>query len=438
MKKIIIYFFFISTINYSQKIDIEIFNYLDLLKPGLENVAQFVSVKEYDLAQKELLNYFQNRSNRIANFINEDFPTNSDQVMKNINNIFNIKNYEFDFGNEIDWKKIHKDKEWQYSLGRMNWFNNYIGVYLQTKDEKIISSWMSQILSWINLNNPGYPRTIDSGRRLENFIKTYWIFVQVLKAKTVTPEFNSIILKSMYEQAEFLYRPENWRKYSNWGTFENNGLTKLAILFPEFKRSNDWLKESFFRMRTQLNNSFYNDGMHIETSPSYHSHELEVLFDFYELAALNEIEELWSPQNYFEPIKEIILRNAKALMHLYKPTGYYPQLGDTDKRDESILLYKIGKFYEDSELVYFGSKGEEGKKTELNSITFPQGGYTVLRSEWSEYENYQNDLHLIFDSGLNKPWHAHFDILNVIATAFGKEILIDPGRYTYNDGPERE
>lgn len=417
----------------------EIFGKLDLTYPGLEEVLSNVEDENYDQATIELLHYYKNRTNRVADFDEILFTINEENLSLNLNNIFSIKNSTIDFGETIDWRKIHSDKEWQFSLSRMNWFKNFVGMYNKTRNEKIIEVWQEQIVSWINVGDPGFPRTIDTGRRLENLLVSHWKFVTELKSPTVTPVFNAELLLSMYEQAEWLLKYENWRRYSNWGTFESSGFLLFTILYPEFKSNEEWLKEAYFRMRTQLHYSFYPDGMHIETSPSYHSHELMVWFDFIKLTELNNIEDPWSPQNYLEPINEKILRNAKALMHSYKPTGYMPQLGDTDHDNEINLLYEIGKYYNDDELIYLGSMGKEGIPPRERSITYPHGGYTFLRSGWGDDDRkFEEELYMNFDSGLNKPWHAHYDILSVNITAYGKDLVRDAGRFTYNDEPERD
>jgi hypothetical protein len=419
--------------------DNEVFNKLNLSYPGLEKVSENVKNENYQQARIELLKYYQTRTNRTSDFDETLFTTDEETFSENINNIFSIKNSTIDFGTKIDWRKINEDKEWQFSLCRMNWFNNFVGMYNKTRNEKIIEVWQKQIISWINLNEPGFPRTIDTGRRLENLVMSHWKFVTEFKSLTVSPEFNASLLLSMYEQAEWLLKTENWRRYSNWGTFESSGFLLFAILYPEFELNEELLKEAYFRMRTQLNYSFYPDGMHIETSPSYHSHELKVWFDFIKLTELNNISDPWSPQNYLEPIDNIIIRNAKALMHSYKPTGFMPQLGDTDHDNEISLLYNIGKYYNEADLIYVGSMGKEGIPPKERSITYPQGGYTFIRSGWGKNDlSFEDELYLNFDSGLNKPWHAHYDILSVNITAYGKDLVRDAGRFTYNDEPERD
>ncbi len=414
-----------------------IFEKLNLDYPGLEKVKAAIAAKNFESGKTELLLYFRNRKNlTIPDYL---FLYHKNQADDNASNIIDIKSIRHDFGAVIDWRLIQSDKEWQFSLNRMNWFQNYIGAYQKTSEEKYVKAWMDQVVSWINIGDPGYPRTIDSGRRLENWVTSFHMFIHELKSPMVTPDFTAGILMSMFEQAECLFNPDNWRRYSNWGTFENAGLAKFVIFFPEFKRQQNWLKEIYFRMRFQLENSFYPDGMHIEVSPSYHSHELEVWFDFLDLAELNQIQDPWHPQIPLTPVKELIQKRAEALMYWYKPNGRMPQVGDTDDSDERQFLRKIGEKWDRPDMLYVASGGKDGKAPGEISTGFPDGGYYILRGGWeSDTTSFSEQLYLLFDTGLNQPWHAHFDLLNIVVSAYGHDLLIDPGRFTYNDGAERD
>ena len=416
----------------------EIFNNLNLDYPGLEKVRKALQKDDIERAQNELLLYFQNRTNVKAS--PRSFPANQFEADENARNQFEIKSIRQTFEEDINWKLIQIDKEWQFSLNRMKWFQNYVGVYENSYDERYVRAWMKQIESWIKIGDPGFPRTIDTGNRLENWVISYYMFVNKLKSPSVTAEFNLRVLQSMYDQVEYLFNPDHWRRYSNWGTFENTGFAKFVIFFPEFKRHQEWLKEIFFRMRFQLENSFYPDGMHIEVSPSYHSHELEVWFDFLDLAEINGYQNPWRPQIPMTPLREIILKRAEALMYWYKPNGRMPQVGDTDDRDERQLLLIVGEKWNRPDLLYVATDGVKGEVPAKTTRGFPEGGYYMLRSGWGKGDetSFREQLYLLFDTGRNEPWHAHFDMLNIIISAYGYDLLVDPGRYTYNDGPERD
>lgn len=421
----------------AQPNSIDVFQHLNLEYPGLERVRSAVETNDLDLARQELLAYFQTRTNRHY----EGLVLSADQVQadQNVARAFEFRRYRHAFGPVIDWTFQAEDVEWHRSLNRFNWLPNLAGIYLQTGDEKYVRAWIEQVSSWISSCEAGYPRSIDTGRRLQSWVQVYEALVHQARSPSVTPEFNALILEAMRRDAEFLYQPEHWRRYSNWGTFENSGLSLLAILFPEFKRSEDWLHEVWFRMRTQLGESYHPDGMHIEVSPSYHSHELEVWFNFIRMAEMNGVTSPLRPQLTLQPLQELFDAPSQALMHFYKPTGVVPQVGDTDERDERNLLRQMGKYWNRPDMVYVATSGMEGTPPARTSSAFPEGGYFIMRSGWGEGSlSYSDELFLLFDVGTNEPWHAHYDMFNVVATAYGHDLLKDAGRFTYTAGTERD
>jgi hypothetical protein len=414
-----------------------VFNHINLSYPGLERVKALVDSHEYDAAKIELLKYFQNRTNRKLPEI--EIASDIQQAKENSEYVLTLRNLRKSFNGMIDWTWQDVDKEWNFSLNRMQWLLNFVGAFKRTKDPTYVHAWMDQITSWIEIGQPGFPRTIDTGRRLESWVYSYYLLMQEMKVAAITPEFNAKMLTSIVQQAEFLYYPENWRRFSNWGTFENYGLALVALMFPEFKRSEKWLHEVWFRFRFQLLHSFHHDGMHIEVSPSYHNHELSVLTRFFLYAKYNGINSPLRSQIPLQPVEELISRSAEALIYLYKPNGMLPQVGDTDDSGNLDFLRLLGEYLKRDEFTYVGTLGKQGTPPEYTSKFYPESGYYIFRSGWGNEERpFSDELYLLMTNTTNEPWHAHYDMLSVIMDAYGYELLKDPGRYTYNDdSPER-
>ncbi|MFC1583894.1 heparinase II/III family protein, partial [Candidatus Neomarinimicrobiota bacterium] len=286
----------------------DIYQHLDLDYPGLDGVKAALTRRDTATAERELLEYFQTRTNRRLEW--GSFSGDSAQADEYAANIF-------DFRRTLQ----ATDSEWHNSLNRFRWLASFTDAHQRTGDDKYPQAWISQISNWIAQCEPGYPRTIDTGRRLESWVKSYDYFIAQNRSPLVTPEFHGLVLESMRQQAEYLYLPENWRRYSNWGTFECSGLALFTLMFPEFKRNDVWLHEVWYRMRTQLSDSYHADGMHIEVSPSYHSHELEVWFNFIRMAEMNGVTSPLRPQLILKPLQELFDAPAEALMYFYKPTG---------------------------------------------------------------------------------------------------------------------
>jgi hypothetical protein len=151
------------------------------------------------------------------------------------------------------------------------------------------------------------------------------------------------------------------------------------------------------------------------------------------------------------------------LMHLTRPDGTLPLLGDDDggralalgRRDYrsfqdglclGAILYRRGDFkqqagaFSEEALWMLGKDGWEvyrqlraEKPTEMRA-SCPSAGYEVLRSGWGPL-----DSHMVFDVGglgILTGAHAHADALSVTLFSQGRELLVDPGTYVYNCAPE--
>jgi hypothetical protein len=102
------------------------------------------------------------------------------------------------------------------------------------------------------------------------------------------------------------------------------------------------------------------------------------------------------------------------------------------------LLQQGYELYSGEDLLYVASQGAQGQPPASRSKGFPHAGYYVLRSGWGDQtEAYQDERYLIFDCGpLGVGNHGHFDLLSFEAYAYGTPLIMDPGRYTYDEsGP---
>ena len=167
------------------------------------------------------------------------------------------------------------------------------------------------------------------------------------------------------------------------------------------------------------------------------------------------------------PFPEAIRRKVPGmlqfLMHLTRPDGTLPLLGDDDggralaldKRDYrsfqdglclGAILYRRGDFkhqagaFREEALWMLGKEAWEvyGKlKSEEpaeKQAYYPNAGYSVQRSGWGAL-----DSHLVFDRGglgMLTGAHAHADALSVTLFSRGRELLVDPGTFVYNCAPE--
>jgi hypothetical protein len=164
-----------------------------------------------------------------------------------------------------------------------------------------------------------------------------------------------------------------------------------------------------------------------------------------------------------ESVWQRLSRMFDFVMHMTRPDGTIPLLGDDDGgrasaiasknytsyRDglcaASILFgrpdfkYQSGDFHEESlwllgteaALLFDGLDGEH--PVELQHA-FVESGYFVQRSGWGE-----GDSHVTFDCGglgFGSGGHSHADALSLTLFSGGQEFIVDPGTGVYNRNAE--
>jgi hypothetical protein len=409
--------------------DSEFFNSLNLHYPGLEKVAAALATGDTSQAKEELLVYYRSRTS-VSYF---DLPSGGDiaQADENINNYFTIVGIKLFAGKDegtIDWSTSYPgDSEWHWQFHRMPWLVNLARVYGRTNDEKYAERWVAHLVDWATNNSAGYPRSLDTGNRIRNWVESYQYMVYEYTSPSIHAEEHFIILKSLVSQVRNLR--DNWRSHSNWGASETRGMIEVVVMFPEFTfypedTHQDWIDIVQYRLTYHLEQNFLDDGVQYETSPMYHYLTYRNLLVSYELMVRNEI-------SVSEGMHELFIKPAEVLMHITRPDGFIPQLADSDRTDRH--LYYLGRAataFNREDFRYVASRGQSGTVPKEIFAAFPDGGIITTRTGW---DFSQNDKYLLLHYGSNQPWHAHYDILNIEIFANGRPVVIDPGRYTYSD-----
>lgn len=442
---------------------------IDLDYVGLENVKKLAEKGYYNEAMYSFFDYFRNRKNVNLYLTDNDIENISKYSMLNFNEevketikvanevrnntfLFRFKwdmertNEPVQFYDEIKWDKVpFNDEEWVFMLNRHRYWIALGQAYALTKDSEYALIFFSQICNWID-NNPCISkfkkstwRTIESGIRCENWIKTYQYFKD---SHFLTTQIFSKILLSLYEHGEYIFTQyDDSRKLSNWGVLENHGLFMLSVFLPELKVSKLWRKESLNRLKESINLQVMRDGMQWEQSPMYHNEVLHCYLDTIILARRNNIH-----------IPEDIIKKTKALayadLYMAKPNHRQPMQSDSDDTDVRDMITKAAYIFNDGGLKFgaysyidFDSiwdlgwdsveiyKAMDVKEPEHTSYGFEDSGNYYMRSGWKQDDNY-----LYFHCGTLGSGHGHADLLHFDIHAHGESILIDPGRYTYIEG----
>jgi hypothetical protein len=268
-----------------------------------------------------------------------------------------------------------------------------------------------------------------TGRRAQNWIYSYYYFVTHTKhssAKVISPAFHRRLLNSICQQVEYLC--ENLTPKRNHRTLELYAIFLAGVVFPEMHRAAYWRTFALEQTVINMASDLLADGVHCEQSTDYHHLVLKNYLNFRRLAALNNIA--------VPPAMDIALQRALEFsMHVHKPDGIVPSLSDGDARSFLDLLEHGADLFNRDDMLYVATSGAKGMPPAQRAVHFAASGYSVIRSGWGQgTKDFSDAQHLVFDCGpLGEGNHGHFDALSFELAAFGKSLVVDPGRYTYSE-----
>lgn len=261
-------------------------------------------------------------------------------------------------------------------------------------------------------------RTLDTGQRLGSaWPQLFYAFQQ---ADAFSPATRLLMLSSMAEQAAYLRQYH--KSGHNWTTMEMNGLALVGLSFPEFKSSEDWINYALEVMSNEINRQVYPDGLQTEVSTKTQW----VALRRFETIAVNLAKTGRKvSDSYIQRLDEMY----NYLAYSMRPDGNQPLNNDSDLEDLRPRVLLAAEKFERPDWTYIATNGKQGTQPEVGpTITFPWAGIHIMRNGWEAPAHWS-----LFDTGPYGTGHQHRDKLHLSVTAFGKDLLVDGGRYTHRD-----
>lgn len=418
-------------------------------------------MKKYEFFNQKNKQFFIDDIKKVAEYVKANCLEEAEKIIKVADDVVNQK-FLFElrwdmerthipeiFEDEINWMHIPiDDPEWTYQFNRHRFWICLGQAYALTGDEKYAKTFAGQMTHWVKSikledpkNQPAW-RTIEAGLRLEYWLKAFCYFEE---SPALTDEVCDIFEKSIIEHAEYLMGIyDTFRLVSNWGVLQNHGLFIAGVMLPETKRTIEYRTESLKRLEEEITIQVYGDGVHWEQSPMYHNEVTHCYLDVKILADRNNI-------TLPKIINENLYKMSYASMYHKKPNHFELLMGDSDDIDVRDIISKGAYLYKDPVLKFGGYEAfdfdciwdlgfkasEEYSKLEATepdktAIELKESGNYYLHSDWSENQNFFH-----FHCGTLGAGHGHSDKLHIDLFSNGEDILVDAGRYTYVNKPER-
>ncbi|MEZ4762958.1 MAG: alginate lyase family protein [Calditrichia bacterium] len=353
------------------------------------------------------------------------------------------------------------DVKYVWELNRHQFFIEVAKAYYLTGEEKYaekiwqwLESWFAQVPHKYGINHTS---VLEHAVRIFSWIWSYY-FTQ--NSPVWTPERRAELAKQLLLQGDIIEENLSYF-YSPYNHLigELAALAFLGTVYPNSPKMQRWRDHYWAEMEAQLPLQFNEDGFTVEQASYYH----HFTTGFYlQLALLRKKNNLPVSENVWQWLEKML----EFPMHLTRPDGQLPMLGDIDSA-RSIYFYRpepkwdlrpfqaMGAvLFQRSDMKFVAHEpteellwllGENGiadfeklrtKKPAEHSKFFAPSGYLLMRDGWDKSNNY-----IMFDCGeiahgvhkddTPSAAHGHGDILAFELFANGKPLIVDPGFHTY-------
>lgn len=430
----------------------QLFEEINLDLAGLETVKSAVKAKDYRAAAAAYLHFRLKESKTQWPVRKEEDdalikPINK-AVLDSICNHYIYDNvtahpyvpYAVDMGRDFDWTHNplaptdpNFSREWTWVvISRMKFLNQLSDGYYRLGEEKYgkkslfflrdfyqkastdIKSKTNRELLW---------RGLEVAIRSSTLANVYY---NVKNMPSFTAEDQLLVSTLALQHGKRLMAilTADPTRTGNHVTTESYGLFVIGSLFPELKEAAAWRSEAIRRFKKEIDRVVPPDGLQAELSPSYHYGVVTPYHGFYNVAIKNNIE---LPADFLDRLKDMY----RAPVLIMDQNGGLVPTNDSSPRDVRKLSKKGLELGDDPLLLWAASGGKRGSSPPT-STSLPYAGFYSMRSGWKP-----NDLFLFFRGGPEGIGHAEQDMLQVVLRAYGKTLLFDPGKYSYDQSDWR-
>ncbi|MFQ3549793.1 MAG: heparinase II/III family protein [Armatimonadota bacterium] len=354
--------------------------------------------------------------------------------------------YQFEDGKQTgNYMRFDKLTNWrevwpgESDLRRQNdIFYNLAIAWRYTKNEKYIKKLNEMVIDYLNDN----PSPFDGGQwtNRTQAMGAAWrlgdgwdFFANAMDSKAFQDDVRLAWINHNARMAEFATIANSG---GNQRIATAEGVMGFANRFPLYRDSGKWFTWGFENLSEETISQFRKDGGFKEPAMNYHGFTIANMMSGMETARKYGAE---IPKEMYDTLERALSYTAYSLM----PNGQIPPYGDTGAPDFRPNQ-KLWNGFRDNEartgaekfnrkdLLYIATAGKEGERPSEISKIYPDTKHYFLRSGWGKEngEGFEDELWLFLRGGYFGS-HGHWDMNMIMLYAYGRPLLLDPGRTTY-------
>ena len=397
--------------------------------------------------------------------------------------------FQFNDKKQFDDQTIDQSKNVDvkncWELGRLQHLPQmaFVAIDAQNKIE-LVQEFKNQSLDFIVSNPVGmgvqWACAMDVGIRVSNLLVAYDVFKQVDSTNLLNDEFTLIFTDSIHRHAEFIDNHLEYKEGAagNHYLFNLVGLLFAANYLSQKEETILWREFAEQQIENEFHKQFFADGGNFEGSTTYHCLSAEAIL--YATALM-----LRNGKKLNQGYISLLGKSAQFIKDIIKLNGEIPQFGDNDSgrlfnfSDNSLLNYEpllagfSGLFGRDDNLNIEKTIIEQiSKNNKLESPSTKQKKKHQIRNAKHQLQipstteiKFQSDISLeevklfayadfgiyvfksnnfylaisaISNKNMHHSWgHVHNDKLSFDLQIKGKDLVKDPGTYSYSAFPEK-
>jgi len=443
--------------------DADLFNALQLDQPALRNMEAAVQRNDYTQAYRLWGSYWDSKQQpnyatqtyhlltdtemlmgyEQARSYASRYKGENDTVMARasliLKNVFRPwGDVVVDFGPKVDFNR-EVGQSGKYGFHYWGWSKALILAYVNSGDQRYLAKFDELFHQWYEQRNNitrGFPELdvvyYELGLGVRNRIFIEYYFLPYAQRSLLTHER---MLKTILAAGRWLYQLELWEGYrsGNWQIHGSYMLAQLAMVFPEFKESKEWLKLGLQRLEEHLRQDFFEDGGHSERAPRNYTQATYLSYrNLYYLLSVYHVRE-----DLEQEIRQRMGNTIDWWLAMLAPTGEIPSINDSHRGLFPAFILQDGAEFYKKPYVYGVLNNLFGIASNTPTLTFPPyvsrhmpaSGFTVMRSDWT-----RNALYMNVNYGKWNGAHTHSDMLDFEVYAYGKALAVDAGiGLTYDD-----
>lgn len=350
---------------------------------------------------------------------------NPEHVDAILANRFNFYGEVHQLPSDFDWESNPGTHHWGHDLNRFSFVGDLTAAFLATRERRYAERAAALIVDWIakaDVCDAFIPKKshyvwgcyLNIAIHLERWAHDLACLLR--EQPDIVSARNWLrILKSVHDQLCYLdiVIPET---RNNWSTIGARGQLRTIAVFNELREARRLAKVAWERLEENVRSQLLPDGVHDELTQHYHLCVVDNIVN--PMLMARSIPEP-APASLRQMLRDMLL----YLRDTVTPEGKHLNFNDGDAdcgpRVLNLLAHPLCR-----ELL--GAEAD----SELTSRYYPYAGVMILRQG---SRRGKEELFLAFDGGPFGCGHQHEDKLSFWLSAYGRSLIVDPGRHLYDE-----